>query len=135
MSRIVLLGLLVATVYSQVISVNTFNRNGPVYEQSIIDEVNNSPTASWKAGHNEFFANKTFYDVESMLVRTDLLEEENNDVDYLNEEAINNDLPENFDGREKFGQCIHPVRNQLKCGRYVLVTIVNLLQLLGICRK
>ena len=26
------------------------------------------------------------------------------------------ELPDNFDGRQAFGKCVHPVRNQMKCG-------------------
>jgi len=86
--------------------------------KSNIDALNAEPS-SWVAGHNEFFANKTFGDAKLLLGALFPSEEERaalhaaSDLSHLTSVK---DVPAAFDAREKWGKAIQPIRDQQQCG-------------------
>jgi len=86
-------------------------------EAEIVDLVNRDPAATWRAAKSLRFANHTLSDIQGMLKTIigthDLVTDTLNLPDF----AISNaDLPESFDSRQQWPDCIHPIRDQAQCG-------------------
>eukprot|EP00124_Ichthyophonus_hoferi_P002920 Ihof_evm7s223 gene=Ihof_evmTU7s223 len=89
---------------------------GFINEDDIIHHVNTHPTKSWTAGKSTRFENFTMYDIMTMMgtvVEDEAPYDAINELSYFD---VINSFPTSFDGREQWGRCIHPVRNQLQCG-------------------
>jgi cathepsin B len=86
--------------------------NDLVINQDVIDQINNDPTSTWKAARYEMFENKTFDEIKYLFGTYVIPNEVSNapDVDP------NVPIADEFDGRQKWGKCIHAIRNQAKCG-------------------
>jgi len=89
----------------------------PVHNTDLVSEINNDPTSTWVAGHNAVFEGLTLLDVKKRLLgaRAINLIPGNHPApvkSYNNKVA----LPDNFDSRTKWPNCIHPIRNQAQCG-------------------
>jgi len=104
MKVLIVLVLLVAIVSCADYLVNT---------QSMIDRINNDPTSTWKAGHNEIFAGKTLSQVKTMLGA--FLVQPKNDIRSKTVIA-KGFAPKQFDSREQWPTCVHAIRNQGQCG-------------------
>ena len=72
-------------------------------------------TSTWEPTPYEenLFKDWTVEEIKSMLLNNNMPKIEEHP--YV-ESDIPSDLPDNFDGRTTWGNCIHPIRNQLKCG-------------------
>jgi len=75
--------------------------------QKIIDAVN-SANAGWVAAHNQFSDWET-EDIKTLLGAR---------IPPHTEQVLAHDLslPDTFDARQKWGKCIHPIRDQGQCG-------------------
>lgn len=90
-------------------------------ESYIVDKVNSNPAATWSAGINDRWANAAIEDKVNAL-GTEVYEQapfvepgdEANNTPYTDEDFAK--LPASFDAREKWPACVHPIRNQAKCG-------------------
>jgi len=82
----------------------------PAIDYDLIDYVN-SVQSSWKAGHNKRFEGKKIKDIKK-LCGTSMNPVETLPVKVLKVEAV----PESFDAREQWPNCIGAVRDQGHCG-------------------
>lgn len=85
-------------------------------ENEIITRVNNAADSTWVAGKNSVFDNMDTDDIRSMMgtfVANEAPKMETNGQDYND---IIPTLPKEFDARQRWGPCVHPIRSQLKCG-------------------
>lgn len=87
--------------------------SAPAIDKDMIEELNKDVTRTWEAGVNEALIGKTYGDVRSMLISRDYFVQ-NEPVETL--EISNVTAPTSFDSREKWGACVHPIRNQGQCG-------------------
>jgi len=85
----------------------------PAIDKDMIDELNKDTTRTWEAGVNEIFVGKSYADVRSMLISRDFFIQ-NEDIETL--PAINAQAPATFDARKQWPTCIHPIRDQARCG-------------------
>jgi len=79
----------------------------------LVDNINNNPTATWKAEMNHF-ADWDEADVRAMLGT--VLANPETEPTTEEEEFILKSIPDNFDSAEQWPGCVHPVRNQGQCG-------------------
>jgi len=79
--------------------------NRQILDDEIIDLIN--IRGDWKAGRHNMFENKTLLNVRH-LFSTKLKDR--------NATISSNSISDNFDSRQKWGQCIHPIRDQEQCG-------------------
>jgi len=84
-----------------------------VNDQRIIDEVNNDPASSWKAGENEVFRGKTLVQIKKMLGAF-LIPKNERPTRKIN--VAPDFLPQHFDAREQWPSCVHSIRDQAQCG-------------------
>lgn len=89
----------------------------PAVTNDIIKHVN-TKQSSWVAGHNDVFVGKSLSHVQQKFMGARLNPQF---IDKHRQQIFRSlvqDYPETFDWRtEKLGgKCIHPIRNQLKCG-------------------
>jgi cathepsin B len=79
----------------------------------MIAELNKDETRTWEAGVNEVFIGKTYAEVRDMLISRDFfaIDEE---VDVAPESNVA--APTSFDSRQQWPKCIHPIRDQARCG-------------------
>ncbi|KAL9648464.1 hypothetical protein ABK040_014084 [Willaertia magna] len=95
--------------------------------KTLIESVNNDPTSSWIAGENEVFKGMTLLQVKRLLMGRDMHRKRMLSIEEMkkvfngtttlsqNKRVV---VPRSYDPRKISGlaNCIHPVRNQLKCG-------------------
>jgi len=110
MKSIVLCALLALAVvaFSQRVDLSM-----PAIDKSMIEELNKDEARTWEAGVNEIFIGKSLADVRSMLISRDFFAI-NEEVEVL--PKTNLSAPESFDARKQWGACIHPIRDQARCG-------------------
>jgi cathepsin B len=82
-----------------------------------IADLNSRNDMTWTAGHNDFFNGMTFDDARPLMgaILSDISEHLNNtlaDAVY----AAMEDAPASFDSITKWGDLIHPIRDQAHCG-------------------
>ncbi|KAF0982414.1 hypothetical protein FDP41_011344 [Naegleria fowleri] len=104
----------------------------------IIQQVNSNPESTWKAGVNRNFAGKSLAEVKRLLGfpkkegKIRHTEEEMITIKHYHQAKMDAvakvgikeaakefkslALPDNFDARQQWGKCIHPIRNQEQCG-------------------
>ncbi|EFC44879.1 cathepsin B [Naegleria gruberi] len=104
----------------------------------MINEINSDPSSTWKAGVNRNLAGKTVAEMKRLLGfakkegQVRYSEEQMTTIKHYNEakaSAVKSvgveeaskqfktlGLPTNFDSRQQWGKCIHPIRNQEQCG-------------------
>jgi len=104
----VILLALVAAVLAQRVD---FSR--PAIDTDMIAELNKDETRTWEAGVNPIFVGKTLGDVRDMLISRDFFAI-NEEVEIL--QKTNLSAPASFDARKQWGACIHPIRDQARCG-------------------
>lgn len=88
-------------------------------EEYIVEKVNGNPEATWQAESRGVFDSNSIEDVIGALgtevyEQSPFVEEGENSVSFTDEQYAA--IPESFDAREKWPNCIHPIRNQEKCG-------------------
>jgi len=89
-----------------------------VVNDDIIHKVNSNPQVNWKAGHNQF-SFWTHDEVRAILKTKVSSHEESSRLSSSSSSLSagpDSALPSSFDARDKWGSCVHPIRNQLKCG-------------------
>ncbi len=89
----------------------------PAIDKAVIDAVNNHPEATWKAGINEKFIGMTEDEVKAMLGLHINTEQEARaaQIAMPNPHAFEermSAIPDTFDARQQWPNCIHPIRNQ-----------------------
>jgi cathepsin B len=77
----------------------------------MIRQINADEGLGWKATHNQF-SNMERGEIQNRLMRRIFKGTLSND----SSEPLTGPVPDNFDSRQKWGSCIHPVRNQMQCG-------------------
>eukprot|EP00249_Psilotum_nudum_P001050 c13333_g1_i1 orf=153-1205(+) len=85
-----------------------------ILQQSIVDIVNQHPSAGWKAGLNSRFSNSTVSDFKKLLgAYVTILNDEN-----FHNHVPNLELPKNFDAREAWPGCtsLRTILDQGHCG-------------------
>ncbi len=82
----------------------------PITDQSFVNKIN-SVQNDWLAVNHDMFTNKTLNDI-SHLFSTEM----NKGINAEPYHYSGAQLPENFDSREKWGKCVHPIRDQGNCG-------------------
>jgi len=82
-------------------------------DSSIIEKIN-SKDYGWKAGHNSYFANHELEDVKRLLGVINKSKVVLPTKTF--EESAAEALPENFDSRQQWENCIGAVRDQARCG-------------------
>jgi len=85
----------------------------PAIDKDMIEELNKDQTRTWEAGINEIFVGKTLGDVRNMLISRDFFVA-NEKIETL--PTINATAPASFDARKQWSACIHPIRDQARCG-------------------
>mmetsp|Transcript_19749 Transcript_19749/g.32368 ORF Transcript_19749/g.32368 Transcript_19749/m.32368 type:complete len:336 (-) Transcript_19749:467-1474(-) len=88
----------------------------PLLHPAFVSELNSKPK-SWIAGLNEVFDKLTEEEVRSVLAcahRGKPSPSAEFQSDLFPDVTL--DLPANFDWREKMAECVHPIRNQMRCG-------------------
>lgn len=80
--------------------------------RDFIDVVSNSVTWETTSYEENLFRMWTIDEVKDLMGTHNL----HTEVPSLFQSTPKRALPENFDSREKWGKCIHEVRNQAKCG-------------------
>jgi cathepsin B len=93
---------------------NRIDLSKPALDKDMIRELNSDNAATWEAGENEFFKGKTLKDVKDMLISRDYFaaNEELDTFVHPNDEEV----AKEFDSRKQWPKCIHPIRNQARCG-------------------
>jgi cathepsin B len=99
---------LAAAAFSQKVDLSA-----PAIDKFMIEELNKDETRTWEAGVNEIFVGKTLADVRDMLISRDFFVA-NEKIETL--ATINATAPTSFDSRKQWGACIHPIRDQARCG-------------------
>jgi cathepsin B len=88
--------------------------NKPALDQDMIAELNKDNAMTWQAGINPIFEGKTLKDVKDMLISRDYLVRDETIPTLVHPENVK--APDSFDSRQKWPKCIHPIRNQGRCG-------------------
>lgn len=83
--------------------------NVPVLDDMMIKNINLNGT--WRAHRNPMFENLKLKDIIH-LFGTHV--PWNSDIPKVTVHASN--IPDSFDARQKWGSCVHPIRNQAQCG-------------------
>jgi len=87
-------------------------------DPELIRTINSHPTAAWKATSYEKFQNKTISDVGHMFgaYLTNSIRPSMYAVSQPTDKSSLKSIPSNFDARDQWPKCIHPIRNQQQCG-------------------
>lgn len=85
----------------------------PLLTKDFVDHIN-SVQNQWVATHENLFANYTIEQVKGLL-GTKLRKSKYPKVSYANLREFT-DLPDSFDSRTKWPNCIHAIRDQARCG-------------------
>lgn len=83
----------------------------PTLDRTIIDEVNKHK--DWVAGHNDRFDGVDFEEAKKLCGT--LLANSTELDGYVRYHKVG-DIPTSFDARQKWPNCIHPIRDQQQCG-------------------
>lgn len=76
----------------------------------LIQKINSDESSSWKASHNQF-STMTTEEIKQRLMKKIF-----HGGASEQESSTEGPIPDNFDARQKWGSCIHPVRDQMQCG-------------------
>jgi cathepsin B len=107
--------LLAIVAVAVAVEVDYFSQ--PVNHIGFINEINADPTSTWKAGINPVFEGLTLKDVKKKLLGARAINMlPGNYPAPLKTTYPKTQLPDSFDARQKWPQCIHPIRNQAQCG-------------------
>ncbi|MEB3184429.1 MAG: C1 family peptidase [Cyanobacteriota bacterium] len=77
----------------------------------MIRQINANISAGWNATHNQF-STLTREEIQSRLMNRIF----HSEVKTVLEPELRGPVPDSFDSRQKWGSCIHPVRDQMQCG-------------------
>ena len=91
-----------------------FEPHSPVVTQDAVDAHNNNPSSKWKA-HTEWVGNMTVAEAKAMM-GTDLSVPNPFPKKSFGALADFVTVPQSFDSRTQWSGCIHPIRNQERCG-------------------
>ncbi|KNC86060.1 hypothetical protein SARC_01783 [Sphaeroforma arctica JP610] len=84
-------------------------------EEELIEHVNSLPGNTWTAGVNDYHKGWTVDEIKFSMGTT--VESKGPKVySELDVADVINSLPKEYDARTEHGKCIHPVRNQGRCG-------------------
>eukprot|EP00826_Nyctotherus_ovalis_P016470 TRINITY_DN14767_c0_g1_i7.p1 TRINITY_DN14767_c0_g1~~TRINITY_DN14767_c0_g1_i7.p1 ORF type:complete len:268 (+),score=40.45 TRINITY_DN14767_c0_g1_i7:196-999(+) len=104
-------------------------RPKPLITREYLDQLRK--TVSWKVSSYEDNVFKGWTEEEFLSTLPDidhsLPVESTADSEIFKETKEPKALPENFDGRVKWGTCIHPIRNQGKCGSCWAIALTDAL--------
>lgn len=85
----------------------------PAVDDQIISLVNSDPSSTWRAGHNEKFSGLTRMEARRFLgARLD--DFSNSTIPRVVLHAVS--IPDSFDSRKQWSNCVFPVRDQQQCG-------------------
>jgi len=87
-----------------------------VNHPDLIAEINADPTSTWTAGFNPVFKDMTLADIKKKLLGARAINMIPGNYPAPRGKYDLQDLPAEFDARQKWGACIHPIRNQQSCG-------------------
>jgi len=90
-----------------------------INDGAFIDWHNSQTAASWVAGKNDFFEDRTFDEARSLLgtALSHISEHEHAVLDESVYAAMGNvTIPADFDARDHWPGLIHPIRDQQQCG-------------------
>lgn len=92
--------------------------NKPAVDIDLIQEINTKPNVAWKAGVNKVFAGQTLAQVQRKYLGAKRQPKAINKDREAHFAKLVANAPTDFDWRtQPLGdKCIHPIRNQLKCG-------------------
>jgi len=77
----------------------------------------NEQNVGWTAEIPKQFEDETLEDFESRLMPLSVMDNSHiKDLTVMDYEGIQGDIPTHFDSREQWGNCVHGIRNQGKCG-------------------
>lgn len=116
---------LILFVHNQVNHIITAQSIPTHFTQDIIDSVNNNPSISWKAKLHSEFAGLELSEIAKRLggrpspppqPTSEQLSRLVKDGGFGGFNNIMDTIPASFDSREKWGSCIHQIRNQGNCG-------------------
>jgi len=89
----------------------------PAISQSLTEKLKRAGTPWEVVDYEEnIFKGWTIEDVKAILMTEKVPLIKADDYEEVNNFEFNPTLPENFDGRDKFGKCIHAIRDQGHCG-------------------
>lgn len=77
----------------------------------MIRQINANISVGWNATHNQF-STMSREEIQSRLMKKIF----HSGVETGSEAEIRGPVPDSFDARQKWGSCIHPVRDQMQCG-------------------
>lgn len=94
------------------------NPSAPALDDHIIHTVNGDKSSSWQAHRNLVFEGQTVADVQKRLGVRDVysLQQFKDSLQQVHQ-SRSSALPRSFDWRIAMPGCVHPIRNQGKCGR------------------
>jgi len=84
--------------------------------EGLIAEINADPTSTWTAGVNPVFKGMTLEDVKKQLLGARAINLIPGNYPAPRGKYAVQDVPAQFDARQKWGDCIHAIRNQQQCG-------------------
>lgn len=106
----VILATLMALCFAAVVLAGT-----PVINEAMIKKINSNPASTWKAGVNKVFEGKTLAEVRTMLGAFLVVPETDRRIKTIYD-VSEASLPNAFDSKTQWANCVHPVRNQARCG-------------------
>eukprot|EP00761_Pharyngomonas_kirbyi_P011061 gb/GECH01011085.1/.p1 GENE.gb/GECH01011085.1/~~gb/GECH01011085.1/.p1 ORF type:complete len:314 (+),score=44.00 gb/GECH01011085.1/:1-942(+) len=112
MKTAALVALLAAII--PIISAETLD-DKPVLDNDIIDKVNKG-NHGWKADRNSKFEGMTIGEARKFLSTMLVASDPEGVIPDVREIDSTHSIPQHFDSRDEWKNCIHPIRNQEKCG-------------------
>lgn len=85
-----------------------------ICDNDMIDTINKG-SHGWKAGCNERFRGKTLNDIKGMFMRPEQTHPRPHALPTL-AMGVQAAIPDTFDARTEWPNCIHPIRDQAQCG-------------------
>jgi len=92
------------------------NEDDAILTSKLVDEINSIKDCPWIAGFNLRFEGKSWRDAQRMLGFRPNSKYRSLISNYTNKNNNSMSLPNFFDSREQWGNCIQPVRDQGSCG-------------------
>jgi len=116
MLKVITLALFVATLaFAAQVDFDYFAQ--PAISQDLVRDINANPDALWKADMNTKFKDMTLADVQKSLLGARAINMIPGNLPApRGKYDLTQALPDSFDSRQKWGKCIHPIRNQAQCG-------------------
>ena len=117
MARLLLLApLLTLVAASRPLEGTASLADEPVNAEWLVEAINGDARATFKAGHNKHFEGWTRAEAR-MLLGTKMDGKHGLDIPVKSYAHVSNDdIPAEFDARKQWGDFIHPIRNQERCG-------------------